>query len=441
VFTFISLASALYGSDSKVVKLTADNFRNQVINSKELWFVEFYAPWCGHCQRLVPEYEKLAQSLDGIIKIGAVDMTTDQAAGQQYGIRGFPTIKFFGADKNKPADYEGQRSAQDMMNFAFDQARRAAESRLTGKSSGGSSNNNYNAGNAGGNAGGSCGGPGGAGGHDSGSTGGSTDSKDVIVLTESNFEELMNSEDLWLVEFYAPWCGHCKRLEPEWNQAATELKNEGVKVAKVDATQEQSLAGRFGINAYPQIKLFPSGQKSDNLIEDYQGSRDASSIVNWAIEKKAQYKPVMKSEQLVDQAIFDKYCTNLRGICFIAFLPHIYDSSANERNDYIEVLQELAKSNRANPVTFLWTQGGDYYDLEESLGLGSGYPALVAMSVNKMKYATLTGSFNKKNIDTFIKTLLSGKQPLFNLRETPKVKTVNKWDGNDSKPKQYVEDL
>lgn len=126
------------------------------------------------------------------------------------------------------------------------------------------------------------------------------------------------------------------------------------------------------------------------------------------------------------------------GICFIALLPHIYDSSASERNQYIELLQEFAKSNKANPVSFLWSQGGDYYDMEESLGLGSGYPALVAISVNKMKYATLTGSFSSKNVELFIKALLSGKQPLFNLREVPKVKNVAKWDGNDQKQTHTV---
>jgi len=191
------------------------------------------------------------------------------------------------------------------------------------------------------------------------------------------------------------------------------------------------------VNAYPQLKLFPSGPKSDNLIEDYNGARDAGSIVDWCLEKKVQYKPVQKVEQLVSQEVFDKYCTNNRGVCFIAFLPHIYDSSVEERNNYIQLLQDLAKSNRANPVTFIWAQGGDYYPIEESLGLASGYPSLVAISVNKMKYAQLAGSFESRNVELFVRGLIAGKQGLFNLREVPKITSVSKWDGRESKPTQY----
>lgn len=290
----VSLTSAFYEQGSKVVKLTEKNFRENVINSKELWFVEFYAPWCGHCQRLTPEWEKLAGALEGIIKVGAVDMTTDQGAGQAYGIRGFPTIKFFGANKNSPVDYDRERSAREMINFAYDQAKKASESRLGGGSGGSSGYQQQNQGQQGGQR-------------------GSGSDQDVIILTDDNFDDLlMNSEDLWIVDFYAPWCGHCKNLEPEWNKAATELKGE-VKVAKVDATTQSGLAQRFGIQSFPQIKLFPSGPKSQNLIEDFNGNRDSTGIVEWALEKKAQYKPVQKVEQLVDQATFDKYCSNLKG--------------------------------------------------------------------------------------------------------------------------------
>jgi len=64
-----------------------------------------------------------------------------------------------------------------------------------------------------------------------------------------------------MIEFYAPWCGHCKALEPEWNASASELKGK-VKFGKVDATEEQRLAQQFQVQGYPTIKYFEYGSKS-----------------------------------------------------------------------------------------------------------------------------------------------------------------------------------
>ena len=58
----------------------------------------------------------------------------------------------------------------------------------------------------------------------------------------------------------APWCGHCKALEPEWNMAAKQLASRDppseIKLAKVDATEQQDLAGKFDVGGYPTIKFF-----------------------------------------------------------------------------------------------------------------------------------------------------------------------------------------
>ncbi len=110
-----------------------------------------------------------------------------------------------------------------------------------------------------------------SGGGGGGGSTGSGDEKDVVVLTDRNFEKtITDSDEMWLVEFYAPWCGHCKTLAPHWASAATELKGK-VKIAKLDATEEKTMASKYGIRGFPTIKYFPAGKKDLDSAQDYTG--------------------------------------------------------------------------------------------------------------------------------------------------------------------------
>ena len=98
----------------------------------------------------------------------------------------------------------------------------------------------------------------------------------VLVLTQHNFTSVLRGPGgPVLVEFFAPWCGHCKRMAPEFKGAAADLRRMGVSVrlAKVDATEEVELAQRYGISGYPTLKLF-RGEREQN----YTGGRDRQSV-------------------------------------------------------------------------------------------------------------------------------------------------------------------
>lgn len=112
--------SDLYGK-TPVVDLCDAHFPNK--NSEHVWMVEFYAPWCGHCQALKPKYISAAKKakkeadLYGGIKLGAVDCTKEQALCAKYGVKGYPTLKTFVGGKAK--EYNGPRETEDILHFMW----------------------------------------------------------------------------------------------------------------------------------------------------------------------------------------------------------------------------------------------------------------------------------------------------------------------------------
>ncbi|KAF2598395.1 hypothetical protein F2Q68_00007754 [Brassica cretica] len=86
------------------------------------------------------------------------------------------------------------------------------------------------------------------------------DEKDVVVVKERNFTDVIENNEYVMVEFYAPWCGHCQSLAPEYAAAATELKGDGVVLAKIDATVENELAHQYSVQGFPTILFFVDGE-------------------------------------------------------------------------------------------------------------------------------------------------------------------------------------
>eukprot|EP01068_Selenidium_serpulae_P003322 Selendium_serpulae@DN2999_c0_g1_i1.p1 len=387
-------ATALYSSSSPVKKISGSEF-NKIINDGTPYIVEFYSDGCGHCRNFVPEYEKAAKALEGIIKVVATD---DNAAMGSVGIQGVPAVK--ARINGQWKDFSGARTASGVVDFAISQLSNLAKGRVSGKSEGSGSK--------------------------------SSGPSEVVVLTDRNFEEkVMNDEKgVWFVKFYAPWCGHCKAMVGDWETTAKELKGK-VKVGNVDATVETMIAKRFGVQGFPTLILFPAGPKKDSLVNLYDGPRRSGDLVNYGLDHASG---AAEAEQLLDNDQLMETCGT--GLCVITFLPHIIDSKAKGRNEYLEKLNHVVKASKTMPVKFLWSQAGDQFGLEEQLHLAFGYPAVVAINLDRKKYTVHRGDFGQESVKSFLTALMTGTARVTDLPNLDKLTKADKWDGKDAQEPQ-----
>ncbi|XP_040383558.1 protein disulfide isomerase-like 2-3 [Oryza brachyantha] len=398
-----SPAAAFYSAGSPVLQLNPNNFKSKVLNSNGVVLVEFFAPWCGHCQQLTPTWEKAAGILKGVATVAALDADAHKELAQEYGIRGFPTIKVFVPGK-PPADYQGARDVKPIVEFALKQVKGLLRDRLSGKTSAGS---------------------------DSKASSGSSEKTEAsasIELNSRNFDELViKSKDLWIVEFFAPWCGHCKKLAPEWKRAAKNLKGQ-VKLGHVDCDADKSLMSKYKVEGFPTILVFGADKESPF---PYQGARVASAIESFALEQlEANAAPPEVSELTGPDAMEEK-CSSA-AICFVSFLPDILDSKAEGRNKYLELLLSVAEKFKKSPYSFVWTAAGKQADLEKQVGVGGyGYPAMVALNVKKGAYAPLRSAFQLEEITEFVKEAGRGGKGNLPLDGTPTIVQSEPWDGKD----------
>jgi protein disulfide-isomerase A6 len=222
--------------------LTPENFDQYVDGSKGA-FVEFFAPWCGHCKSLAPEYEIVGEAFvrESSVVIAKVDADAHKELGSRFGIQGFPTLKWFPKGSTTPEDYNGGRSADDIVTFVNNKAGTKARVKKTPS---------Y-----------------------------------VVDLDENNFDKIvLDSKKDVLVEFYAPWCGHCKKLVPDYEKLAAAYANEpNVVIAKIDADKHKTVGGKYGVTGFPTIKFF--GKNSKESPEAYEQGRDLQAFVDYINNK------------------------------------------------------------------------------------------------------------------------------------------------------------
>lgn len=236
---------SIHADEGSVLALTSKTF-DTVIDGSKPALVEFYAPWCGHCKNLAPIYEQLADAYayakDEVI-IAKVDADEHKDLGSKFGVKGFPTLKWFPkgvTEPDKVEEFSGGRDLDSLAGFIRDKTGIRAKIKVVPSA--------------------------------------------VTVLTSVNFDKVvLDTEKDVLVEFYAPWCGHCKNLAPVYEKVATAFEGESeCIVAKIDADSEKNIGQKYGVTGFPTIKFFPKDNKEG---EAYEGGRSEEDFIKYLNEK------------------------------------------------------------------------------------------------------------------------------------------------------------
>ncbi|GFN83086.1 protein disulfide-isomerase a5, partial [Plakobranchus ocellatus] len=253
---------------SDVVHLTDATFSDFVQQNPSV-LVMFYAPWCGHCKKMKPDYTQAAQTLKdkqitGVL--AAVDATKERKLAEKYEIKGFPTgtwgvqikkkkerggIFFWGYQMKIEA--LGAKTGHRDGEFAFELHEREKENIINFMQN-----------------------------PQEPPPPPPPEKKweevesEVVHLTDETFKPFLKKKKHCLVMFYAPWCGHCKKAKPEFMAAASKLKEDTkVAFAAVDCTVQSGTCSSHDVTGYPTFKYFNYGKNA----QKYMGGRQEADFL------------------------------------------------------------------------------------------------------------------------------------------------------------------
>ncbi|KNC46044.1 protein disulfide isomerase, variant [Thecamonas trahens ATCC 50062] len=208
--------------DGDVAMLSPETFDDH-LDGFDGTLVMFFAPWCGHCKAMKEPYKAAAATVkaEGLGSLAAVDCTVDNSLCNEFNIKGYPTLIYFG-DDDEQITFAGVRSEEGLVAFMRDPQPPPppppppTRTPFTEDGDG-----------------------------------------DVTMLTPETFDDHLDGSDGTLVMFYAPWCGHCKTMKEPYKAAAATVKAEGLgSLAAVDCTIDRALCGKHDVKGYPTVVYF-----------------------------------------------------------------------------------------------------------------------------------------------------------------------------------------
>ncbi|KAG0464641.1 hypothetical protein HPP92_018805 [Vanilla planifolia] len=204
----------------------------------------------------------------------------------------------------------------------------------------------------------------------------------VIELNDSNFDSAIASFDHILVDFYAPWCGHCKRLSPVLDAAAPVLAklSQPIVIAKLDADKYRKLASKYEIDGFPTLKLFVHG-----VPTEYTGPRKVDVLIRFLKKYVAPDVSVLNSDSSINNFIDEA------GKHFPIFIGFGLDESL-----FVEFGKKYKKKSWFAVAKDFSEEVMVMYDFDKS-------PALVAIHPSYNEQSVFYGPFEGLSLEEFIR--------------------------------------
>ncbi|KAH9986801.1 thioredoxin-domain-containing protein [Russula vinacea] len=244
-----SLACALPAKSVEHKLLTSDNFSKTIV--KGYWLVEHFSPFCPHCRAFGPTWDALVEDYAGsLVNFAQVNCVVNGDLCNENGITGYPEMQLY-HDGVLQVTFEGARTYERVMLFIEEHT--------------GASKPSYSVP------------PPELPEHDVQTLHNERNPHgEVLTLTPDSFASVVADGDVF-IKFFAPWCGHCKKLAPIWEKLAKGLQHR-VTVAEVNCEDHKSLCSSEGVTGFPMLFFYPaSGEKTE-----YSGSRRVEAMKDWA---------------------------------------------------------------------------------------------------------------------------------------------------------------
>lgn len=236
------VAAAATAKKSPLVELTEENFDKHI--STGYHFVKFYAPWCGHCQRLAPTWNDLARKLadNTAVSVAKIDCSVYRPICRDFNVKSYPSLLWI--DDGKMIEkYSGDRNLESLYSFVqrmlgvevSEEKQQTAETETVSQTK--------------------------------------EDNKlEVLELGKDNYNEEV-IKGIIFIKFYAPWCGHCQQLKPIWEKLARTVHGDDhlqrVRIAKIDCTlpENKRICSVEQVEGFPTLLAFKNGKRQSEYLD------------------------------------------------------------------------------------------------------------------------------------------------------------------------------